>query len=775
MDSRVATLRAVADTLLPSLEAPADEAAAAGDGLAAALLRHSSGGSDDVALKVLETVEARLPAETRRELNLLLRLLGSRLGSLLLMGRCAFTGFGLPSAFPSLPLRQREAVLLAWAQSPDARMRKAFKALKSLTMIAQFTWLGPQGNSPLLQALGYPVGDPLRPPTPAPAAAAAEAAVAAALVDLSTHDGSPGSAAGAGAALAAKGMRVAWPGDFAGAPALGREGAQLAVQCDVVIIGSGAGGGVAAANLARAGLRVVVLEKAGFVPTRDMTLQEGESFERMYEQAGILSSEDGAMSVLAGSTLGGGTRINWCASFKTPPHVRREWAEEHGLPAFASERYDEALDAVCSRLSVHTGFKHSSMCSALRTGLQGLGVHCAEVPRNCLNADCGGHCCLGCSRGYKQDTVNTWLADACQAGARIITGAWAEKVLWEAASPKDGDSQGHVRHKRAEGVLVLAGSSGAPLKLAIQAPIVISAAGSLHSPALLQRSRITCSGNVGGNLRLHPCTCVVGLFPPEPACGVPNGSASSTGSVAGSGVDAGAKQEQGRQQGAAAGSVAGGTADIEDLAGTAGSPAGTAARSAAVEPAGPAAEKKQQEEKQERRLHMLPSRSSGANGGGSIRCWEGTLMSIFSNQAGDWEGGGYGSLLYTPAVHPGLFAAAAPWLGGDDFKHLMLQYPNCCTVLVLTRDSGSGRVVADRTGRPRIHYSLSPEDAGSMMRGVELGLRCMAAAGATTVMTISNSPEGRFSFDNSEAAVAAAAAAAGTAQAVSGGSGGSVS
>lgn len=219
MDSRVATLRAVADTLLPSLEAPADEAAAAGDGLAAALLRHSSGGSDDVALKVLETVEARLPAETRRELNLLLRLLGSRLGSLLLMGRCAFTGFGLPSAFPSLPLRQREAVLLAWAQSPDARMRKAFKALKSLTMIAQFTWLGPQGNSPLLQALGYPVGDPLRPPTPAPAAAAAEAAVAAALVDLSTHDGSPGSAAGAGAALAAKGMRVAWPGDFAGAPA----------------------------------------------------------------------------------------------------------------------------------------------------------------------------------------------------------------------------------------------------------------------------------------------------------------------------------------------------------------------------------------------------------------------------------------------------------------------------------------------------------------------------------------------------------------------------
>lgn len=54
-------------------------------------------------------------------------------------------------------------------------------------------------------------------------------------------------------------------------------------------------------------------------------LQEGQAFQAMYEQAGILSSEDGTVSVMAGSTLGGGTRINWCASFKTPPHVRWAW------------------------------------------------------------------------------------------------------------------------------------------------------------------------------------------------------------------------------------------------------------------------------------------------------------------------------------------------------------------------------------------------------------------------------------------------------------------
>ena len=58
---------------------------------------------------------------------------------------------------------------------------------------------------------------------------------------------------------------------------------------------------------------------------------------------------------MAGATVGGGTRINWSVSFRTPPHVRKEWALVNGLPNFTSERYDRAMDAVCSRLGVKTG------------------------------------------------------------------------------------------------------------------------------------------------------------------------------------------------------------------------------------------------------------------------------------------------------------------------------------------------------------------------------------------------------------------------------------
>lgn len=53
--------------------------------------------------------------------------------------------------------------------------------------------------------------------------------------------------------------------------------------------------------------------------------------------------------------------------------------------------------------------------------------------------------------------------------------------------------------------------------------MVISAAGSIHSPALLLRSGITCGGNVGTNLRLHPCTVVVGVFPEDQSAGAGQG------------------------------------------------------------------------------------------------------------------------------------------------------------------------------------------------------------------------------------------------------------
>eukprot|EP00887_Chlorella_sp_A99_P002220 scaffold21.g2220.t1 len=790
MDTRLQVLASVADALLPALPQRAEACRAEGDALSAQMYDLGGGASPDQLLKVINVIETQLTPQNRSQLYLLLRLLNSRLGTLLLLGRDCLVG-GLPRAYVDLPRTRREAALRAWSASPRRQLRLAFKGLKNITMSVLFTALSPKGRSPLLEAMRYAIVDPCRPPAPAPPAAAAEAAVAAALVDLSAADGSPGGVASAAAVLSAKGVAIRRAGaggqsrrrghhrtrahcrfpDHIKLAAVKREKPALVIKADAVVVGSGAGGGVAAARLAAAGLQAVVLEKAGFVPAAEMTLQEGQSFETMYERGGILSSEDGSVSILAGATLGGGTRINW-----------REWAEELGLSAFASPKYDASQDAVFARTSVRGGFVHPPQCATLRDGLAALGVHHAEVARNCLSPDCGGHCCFGCARGYKQDTVNTWLADACQDGARVLTGVYAERVLMDGSV---SEAAGPTRGRRAVGVLCHAGHPSAPLRFAVQAPVVVSSCGSINTPALLlrrarlarllpaarprsrapagsgcspatgpccrarrgvlvshtrhairfrrpcspcspaacacapatrvcRRSGIKCRGNVGANLRLHPATCVVGVFPPE------------------AGADA--------RPGAASGAAAAATPP----AGAGGAPA------------------------EQRRIDM----SGRAAGPGRIRCWEGTII----NHVGHWEDGGYGALLYTPAVHPGLFAAAAPWIGGQDFKDLVLQArcdAGACAsasrpaagVACRTRRpsavfAASGlrtatrRVVIDREGRPRIHYSLSKRDEGSMLAGVELALRCLGAAGAHTVLTLLNSPDGRFSFGGSTGALA---------------------
>jgi choline dehydrogenase-like flavoprotein len=271
------------------------------------------------------------------------------------------------------------------------------------------------------------------------------------------------------------------------------------LDCDVVIVGSGAGGGAAAGVLAGAGLDVIVVESGGYYDDRDFDGSEFKALSQYYMGAPT-ATHDHSVGLIAGSCLGGGTVVNYSTSFRTPDAVREQWAG-HGVPAFTSDEYTASLDAVCERLGVNQEHNEpSTRDRKLQEGCVKLGWHVDAMPRGvrrCAQGRECGYCGLGCRVGAKQSVVKTWLSDAQQAGTRLLVGTRVSRVLAEggvargvAASTRDGH------------------------RVTIHARAVIAACGALHTPALLRRSGLR-NENIGKHLRLHPAGVVFGVFDEE--------------------------------------------------------------------------------------------------------------------------------------------------------------------------------------------------------------------------------------------------------------------
>ena len=184
--------------------------------------------------------------------------------------------------------------------------------------------------------------------------------------------------------------------------------------------------------------------------------------------------------------------MNWTTALRTPDDVREEWAA-HGVPAFATDEFTRSLDAVEERMDVNE--EHGTASGrdrVLERGAEALGWHVGAQPRNVRGCDQNGvcgYCGFGCALGAKRGTAETWLADAAAAGARVLVGVRAQRVLVE----------------RGAAIGVDAG----PVQ--VRARAVVVACGAFHTPALLRRSGLT-NAAIGRNLRFHPVTLVVGEF-----------------------------------------------------------------------------------------------------------------------------------------------------------------------------------------------------------------------------------------------------------------------
>lgn len=295
------------------------------------------------------------------------------------------------------------------------------------------------------------------------------------------------------------------------------------LETDVLIIGSGAGGSVVASILSKSNHNVLVVEKGSYFPTEQIS-GSVKGGRRMFEGNGMITTADGKMMVLAASTFGGGTTVNWSASIQTPYHIRHSWANQYGLPYYSTQGFASDLNSVIDRLGVSNQFiQHSRGNQLFMKGCRDLGIHVDQIPQNTAGHahDCG-MCGWGCPFGEKQGASRTWLKDCAQAGGKFMTEAVVERILF-GNKPEDLNNssdylQNHSRpssaRSRAIGALVRVKNRSEPILIRARKAVVCSG-GSINTPAILLRSGVDGGGTVGDGLHLHPCSFVTGFFDEE--------------------------------------------------------------------------------------------------------------------------------------------------------------------------------------------------------------------------------------------------------------------
>jgi choline dehydrogenase-like flavoprotein len=276
------------------------------------------------------------------------------------------------------------------------------------------------------------------------------------------------------------------------------------LECDVVVVGSGAGGAVAALNLALAGQRVVVLEAGPEIRPEDMTRDAPRFLARYFWEGGLrLIGGTTQSPSLQARCLGGGTVVNSAIMLKLPDWVREEWAADTGIDWLNGPELEAAYERVFERCKVAPtpmtvmGRRNLLVRDAIEkhAGISGYGL-----PRAVEDCEGSSDCLTGCVTGKKQSVDRTYLPVAEEHGAEIFTHCQVTHVLTEGS-----------RVVGVEGDVVSA-SYEKVARVRVRAKTVVLAAGTMHTPVILQRSGINPRKRVGATMFCHIGGGLVGIM-----------------------------------------------------------------------------------------------------------------------------------------------------------------------------------------------------------------------------------------------------------------------
>ena len=275
-------------------------------------------------------------------------------------------------------------------------------------------------------------------------------------------------------------------------------------ECDVAIVGSGAGGAVAAAILAAAGLDVLVLEAGPYLDRRTYPDEPLAALATLYRDGGLTVAEGRpAIPTPVGRAVGGTTVINSGTCFRAPERVLAGWREDHGVewaPELDAE-YSAAEDVLDVRPVDPERMGRNGQL--LRAGAEALGVRHEPLRRNAGSCFQCSSCPAGCRIDAKRAMHVSYLPRAVAAGARVRAGAEARCLRFDRG--------------RATGIECVARVNGRPRPYEVTARrAVVLAGGAFGTPELLLRSRFRSpSGELGRNLRIHPACWVGARFDEE--------------------------------------------------------------------------------------------------------------------------------------------------------------------------------------------------------------------------------------------------------------------
>ncbi|CAA9430503.1 MAG: FIG022869: Oxidoreductase, GMC family, partial [uncultured Ramlibacter sp.] len=124
------------------------------------------------------------------------------------------------------------------------------------------------------------------------------------------------------------------------------------LTCDVAIVGSGAGAGISAELLARAGLKVVIVEEGPLKSSSDFHQREAQAYPTLYQESAARKTKDKAITILQGRCVGGSTTVNWTSSFRTPVDTLEFWRSEFALDGFGNDELAPFFQQAEQRLSI---------------------------------------------------------------------------------------------------------------------------------------------------------------------------------------------------------------------------------------------------------------------------------------------------------------------------------------------------------------------------------------------------------------------------------------